>query len=81
MTREDRSEAVADALWERVRAMAARVAAMEEADVVGELDEDGRARLGALRLRCARAAERAGMADALADQMADLRARRRAGAA
>ena len=81
MSRADRSEAVADALWGRVRAMASRVAELEAIDALGELDEEGRGRLALLRLRCSRATGRARMADDLADQMADVRARRRAGSA
>jgi hypothetical protein len=69
----DRSEAVADELWERVRSLAERLARYEEADAVGELDEDGRARLDSLRVRAARAAERARLADELADELADRR--------
>jgi len=65
----DRSEAVADELWVRVRRLAERMALFEEADAVGELDEEGRARLGALRVRAARAAERARLADELAEQI------------
>ena len=57
---DDRSEVVADELWERVRTMAARAArARGGRRPLGELDEDGRGRLAALRMRCARAAERA----------------------
>jgi hypothetical protein len=74
--RGDRSEAVADELWERVRTMAARVALLEAAEAVGELDDDGLARLAVLRMRCSRAAERAQLADSLADQVADVRRRR-----
>jgi hypothetical protein len=74
----DRSEAVADELWARVREMAARVARMEAADAIGDLDEDGRARLGLLRMRCSRAAERARLADDLSDRVAEARAARRA---
>ncbi len=81
MSRSDRSDEVADALWERVRAMAARVAELEAVNALGELDEEGRGRLAVLRMRCSRAAARAGMADELADQMAEVRTRRRAGAA
>lgn len=72
----DRSEMVADEMWERVRRLAARAARFEQAEAVGELDEDNRARLDALRLRCARAAERARLADELADRMAQARAAR-----
>jgi hypothetical protein len=74
--RGDRSEVVADELWERVRTMAARVANLEAAEALGELDEEGLGRLAVLRMRCARAAERAQLADALADQVADVRRRR-----
>jgi hypothetical protein len=72
----DRSQVVADDLWGLVRRLAGRVAALEEVAAAGELDEDGRARLDALRLKCARAAARAGMADELSDRVADVRARR-----
>jgi hypothetical protein len=65
----DRSETVADAMWDRVRRLAERVASLEEADAAGDLDEDGRARLVALRMRAGRAAERARLADELADQI------------
>jgi hypothetical protein len=75
----DRSEAVADALWERVRTMASRVAALEEIDALGELDEEGRGRLALLRMRCSRATGRARMADDLADQMADVQRTRARG--
>jgi hypothetical protein len=72
----DRSQVVADELWGLVRRLAGRVAAMEEAAAAGELDEDGRARLDGLRLKCARAAARAGLADELSDRVADARAQR-----
>lgn len=71
----DRSDAVADELWRRVRGFAERIAAMEELEALGELDEHGQARLDSLRVRCARAADRAGLADELADRLADLRSR------
>ena len=73
---DDRSEAVADELWGRVRTMASRLARLEEADAIGELDEEGRGRLAVLRLRCSRATERARLADELADRVAEVRARR-----
>ena len=79
MSQGDRSEAVADALWERVRTMASRVAALEEIDALGELDEEGRGRLALLRMRCSRATGRARMADDLADQMADVQRTRARG--
>lgn len=71
---DDRSEAVADEQWDRVRRLAERVARYEEADALGTLDEEGRARLDALRVRAARAAERARLADHLADMVAEARA-------
>ncbi|HTI33984.1 MAG TPA: hypothetical protein VL422_09935 [Miltoncostaea sp.] len=74
VARGDRSELVADELWERVRTMAAKLAHLEAADALGELDDEGRARLGLLRMRCARATERARLADDLADQVAGARA-------
>jgi hypothetical protein len=75
----DRSEVVADELWDRVRRLAERVARFEEADAMGELDDEGRARLDALRVRAARAAERAQLADHLADMVAEARAAARRG--
>jgi hypothetical protein len=63
-------------MWGRLRRLAERVARLEEVDAVGELDEDGRARLAGLRLRCARAAQRARLADELADRVAEVRGRR-----
>jgi hypothetical protein len=77
----DRSELVADGMWERVRRLAERIARFEEADAVGELDEEGRGRLASLRLRCARATERARLADELADRVAEVRAARTRAAA
>ncbi|MGD9696483.1 MAG: hypothetical protein AB7V42_12595 [Thermoleophilia bacterium] len=63
------AEEVADQMWSRVRLLASRVAPLAELDALGELDEDGRARLDALRVRAARAAERARLADELADKV------------
>ena len=71
------SEAVADALWDRVRRLARTVDGLVEADALGELDVDGKARLDRARVRLRRAVERAQMADDLADQMAELRSRAR----
>ncbi len=73
---DDRSQVVADQLWGLVRTLAARTAALEEASAAGELDEDGRARLDRLRVKCARAAARAGLADELSDRVAEVRSRR-----
>lgn len=69
-------DAVADALWDRVRHLAQVAERLNEADAVGELDDEGQARLTRARVRLARAARRAQMADDLADQLADLRATR-----
>jgi hypothetical protein len=73
----DRGAAVADEMWGRLRRLAERLAALEQADAAGELDDDDRARLVGLRLRCARAADRARLADELADRVAEARARGR----
>lgn len=75
----DRSGVVADGLWRRVRHLAAQITALEELERLDGLDDDGRARLASLRLRCARAADRATLADELADRLA--RVRRADGAA
>jgi hypothetical protein len=74
------SEAVADALWDRVRRLARTVDGLAEADALGELDGEGQARLDRARVRLRRAVERAQMADELSDQMAELRASRGGGA-
>jgi len=70
-------DAVADAQWARVRALAARVAELEARDAADPLDEDDRARLERARTRAARAAQRALLADALADRLAAVRPSRR----
>ena len=70
-------DAVADAQWARVRALAARVTELERRDAESPLDEDDRARLERARHRAARAAERAVLADELADRLAAARAPRR----
>ncbi len=67
-------EAVADALWDRVRRMAQITEELGDADALGELDDIGQARLDRARVRLSRAAARAQMADELSDQLADLRA-------
>lgn len=69
---------VADDQWQRVRAMAERVATMEEA--VAEMvdpDPDTLARLDRARVKAARAAQRAQLADELAQALEDMRAARR----
>jgi hypothetical protein len=74
-------EAVADALWDRVRRLARLAEGLAEAEAMGDLDEDGQARLVRARLRLERAAARAMLADDLSDQLADLRAQRARGVA
>ena len=76
--RADGADEVANAEWARVRALAERVAALE--DAVAEMvdsDPDTLHRLDRARLKAARAADRAALADALADHLQDLRSRRR----
>jgi hypothetical protein len=70
------SEAVADALWDRVRRLARSVDGLAAADALGELDVDGRAKLDRARVRLRRAVERAEMADRVSDQLAAARAAR-----
>jgi hypothetical protein len=69
-------DAVADALWDRVRRLAGVAEQLVQAEALGELDPDGQARLDRTRVRLRRAVERAQMADELSDQLADLRATR-----
>jgi hypothetical protein len=45
---------------------------LEKHAAVDDLDADGLAQLDRLKIRAARASRRAGLADALADQLADL---------
>lgn len=75
--RADGPDEVADKEWERVRTLAGKVARLEEA--VAEMvdpDPDTLARLDRARLKAARAADRASLADALADHLDEIRARR-----
>jgi len=69
-------DAVADALWDRVRRLAGLTEQLAEAEALGELEVDGQARLDRARVRLRRAVERAQMADDLSDQLSDLRASR-----
>jgi len=69
-------EAVADEQWARIRALGARVAELEARAEEEPLDDDDLARLARARQRAARAAQRALMADALADRLAEVRPRR-----
>lgn len=76
--RPDGPDGVADAAWMRVRALADRVAALE--DAVAEMvdpDPDTLARLDRARLKASRAAERASLADALSDHLDEIRSHRR----
>src|SRR5450759_1304131 len=77
--RASESDAVADALWDRVRRLAGVAEQLVQAEALGELDPDGQARLDRTRVRLRRAVERAQMADELSDQLADLRATRTRG--
>lgn len=60
---------VADALWERVRRCHREAERLEAAGGDEEPDHDRALQLARARLRTARAAERAQLADALADQV------------
>lgn len=74
----DGAYGVADEQWTRVRSLIARLNEMETA--VAEMvdpDPDTLARLDRLRLRTARATERATLADALADSLTSIEDRRR----
>jgi hypothetical protein len=68
---------VADELWARVRVLAARVERLSVAADEDALGPDDVLRLERARVRLARAAERAQLADDLADQVAEVRMRRR----
>jgi hypothetical protein len=75
--RDDGADEVADAAWARVRGLAEKVARLEAA--VAEMvdpDPDTLARLDRARVKAARAAQRAALADALADDLDDIRTRR-----
>ncbi len=74
----DGAHGVADEQWTRVRSLIARLNEIEAA--VAEMvdpDPDTLARLDRLRLRTARATERATLADALADSLTSIEDRRR----
>jgi hypothetical protein len=62
-----------------VRRLGERIAALEAADAMGDLDEARQMELARLRLRAGRAAERARLADELADRIEDIRRRRDGG--
>ena len=70
-------ERVADELWARVRVLAARVERLSAAADVDALGPDDVMRLERARVRLTRAAERAQLADDLADQVAEVRMRQR----
>jgi len=67
------ADLVADAQWERVRALASTVARLEAHGVEHGMDEETEALLARARIRAARAAERAVLADAIADRLAELK--------
>jgi hypothetical protein len=73
------ADGVADARWARVRELAGRAERLEAADRLGELDEEGRARLDRLRLKAARAIDSARLADELADRLNGIARSRRSG--
>jgi len=68
---------VADELWARVRVLAARVERLTAAADADGLGPDDELRLERARVRLTRAAQRAQLADDLADQVAEVRLRRR----
>lgn len=69
---------VADEEWQRVRDLAERVVAIEEAvTMMVDPDPDTLARLDRARVKAARAIERARLADHLADVLESIRAERR----
>lgn len=75
--RDDGADGVADSAWARVRGLADKVSRLEEA--VAEMvdpDPDTLARLDRARLKAARAAQRASLADSLADDLEHIQARR-----
>ncbi len=75
--RADGADGIADAAWTRVRALADKVAQLEAAAAeMVDPDPDTLARLDRARLKAARAAQRASLADALADDLGDIRSRR-----
>lgn len=67
------ADAVADIQWRRVRDLAQAAERLAALQAAGDLDDDGEVRLARARLRAARAAERAVLADEIADRLADLR--------
>ena len=75
--RADGADGVADEAWTRVRALADKVAQLEAAAAeMIDPDPDTLARLDRARYKAAKAAQRASLADSLADHLDDIRARR-----
>lgn len=75
--RADGADGVADDAWTRVRALAEKVARLEEAAAeMVDPDPDTLAKLDRARYKAAKAAQRASLADALADHLDDIRSRR-----
>jgi hypothetical protein len=67
------AQAVADQQWQRVRALAQVADRLARQEAESGLDDDGEMRLARARLRAARAADRALLADQIADRIAELR--------
>lgn len=67
------AEAVADQQWQRVRALAQVAERLERQEAEAGLDDEGEMRLARARIRAARAADRAMLADQIADRLAELR--------
>ncbi len=75
--RAEGADGVANEAWARVRALADKVAQLESAAAaMVDPDPDTLARLDRARLKAARAAQRASLADALADHLGDINSRR-----
>jgi hypothetical protein len=68
----------ADRAWDRVRELDERVARLERIDP-DDLSDEARRRLDSARARRKRAADRALLADELADQLAELASEKRRG--
>lgn len=75
--RADGADGVADEAWTRVRVLAEKVAQLEAAAAeMVDPDPDTLARLDRARYKAARAAQRASLADALADHLDEIRVKR-----
>lgn len=74
---EPQADGVADDAWRRVRDLAERMKRYEAAAADG--DEEAAAQAERLRVRTARATEKAQLADGVADSLADITRRRKRG--